>query len=202
MTDKKNIYQKLAEIQKNIQGFTKDSKGYNFTYVSGNQVLSAIREDMNKLGVMLEPHLIESTTVPGGKGFIVSSRMKMVWVNVEDPKDRAEIDWYMVGEQKDASQAFGSGLTYSERYFPLKYFHIPTDDDDPDKINNGNGKKTTPQPKGNGKLTENQIKNLFVEYHGGDKDEAKEDYAMWADMPEPLKSETLENIKDKVKEKV
>jgi hypothetical protein len=172
MTDKKNIYQKLAEIQKNIQGFTKDSKGYNFTYVSGNQVLSAIREDMNKLGVMLEPHLIESTTVPGGKGFIVSSRMKMVWVNVEDPKDRAEIEWYMVGEQKDASQAFGSGLTYSERYFPLKYFHIPTDDDDPDKINNGNG-KTKVIPKVN---PDTELKKALMKKHNGDKEKAEAEY--------------------------
>jgi hypothetical protein len=172
MTDKKNIYQKLAEMQKNIQGFTKDSKGYNFTYVSGNQVLSAIREDMNKLGVMLEPHLIESTTVPGGKGFIVSSRMKMVWVNVEDPKDRAEIEWYMVGDQKDASQAFGSGLTYSERYFPLKYFHIPTDDDDPDKINNGNG-KTRIVPKTN---PDTELKKALMKKHNGDKEKAEAEY--------------------------
>lgn len=197
MTDKKNIYQKLVEIQKNLQGFTKDSTGYGFKYVSGNQILSAIREDMNKLGVLLEPHLIESNTVPGGKGFIVSSKMKMIWINSDDPKDRSEVDWYMVGEQKDASQAFGSGLTYSERYFPLKYFHVPTDDDDPDKINNGNGKaKTTPKPKG---PTEAHIKNLFLAFHDGDKDQAKEDYDLWKDMPEPMKSETIDHMKEKVK---
>lgn len=38
----------------------------------------------------------------------------------------------MVGQQGDASQAFGSGLTYANRYFMLKFFQIATPDDDPD----------------------------------------------------------------------
>ena len=28
----------------------------------------------------------------------------------------------------------GSALTYAERYFFLKYFNVPTDDDDPDSF--------------------------------------------------------------------
>ena len=39
----------------------------------------------------------------------------------------------MVGQQSDASQSFGSGLTYSSRYFLLKYFNVSTPNDDPDK---------------------------------------------------------------------
>ena len=41
--------------------------------------------------------------------------------------------WVLVGQQADASQAFGSALTYSMRYFILKYFDVATPDDDPDK---------------------------------------------------------------------
>lgn len=38
----------------------------------------------------------------------------------------------MVGQQADASQSFGSGLTYVYRYFPLKHFGVSTVEDDPD----------------------------------------------------------------------
>ena len=40
----------------------------------------------------------------------------------------------MVGQQSDASQEFGSGLTYSSRYFLFKYFSIATSDADPDTL--------------------------------------------------------------------
>lgn len=40
----------------------------------------------------------------------------------------------MTGNQSDSSMAFGSALTYSERYFLLKYFHCATTEDDPDAI--------------------------------------------------------------------
>ena len=58
--------------------------------------------------------------------------MKYVWVNAENPEERIEIPWQTMGQQDDISKAFGSGLTYSERYFLLKFFGVPTDDDDTD----------------------------------------------------------------------
>ena len=36
-------------------------------------------------------------------------------------------------QQNDISKAFGSALTYSERYLLLKSLGAPTDEDDPDK---------------------------------------------------------------------
>ena len=44
------------------------------------------------------------------------------------------IPYFFTGIQDDSSKALGSALTYSERYFLLKFFNIPTDDDDPDKF--------------------------------------------------------------------
>jgi len=137
MVDKLNIYQKLVEVRKGMASFKKDTDGYNFKYVSGTQVLSAIKGDLDKQGIILEQHL----TAPEVDGTLVRSPMMMVWVNADDPKDRIEIAWFMVGRQKDPSQSFGSGLTYAERYFMLKFFNVPTDDDDPDKTPSGKGKK-------------------------------------------------------------
>ncbi|MEJ7210177.1 single-stranded DNA-binding protein, partial [Staphylococcus capitis] len=34
-----NLFQKIADVKANIDGFTKDAKSYNYSYVSGSQVL-------------------------------------------------------------------------------------------------------------------------------------------------------------------
>ncbi|MGY2126768.1 ERF family protein, partial [Nocardia gipuzkoensis] len=40
--------------------------------------------------------------------------------------------FYAVGQQDDVSKAHGTALTYTERYFLMKFFNIPTDEDDAD----------------------------------------------------------------------
>ena len=45
--------------------------------------------------------------------------------------------------QNDWEKGLGSALTYAERYFLLKFFHIATDEDD---IDNEQRKKTAPIP--------------------------------------------------------
>ena len=58
--------------------------------------------------------------------------MMWSWVDNDNPEERIDVEWALVGQQGDASQAFGSGLTYSNRYFLLKFFNIATPDADPD----------------------------------------------------------------------
>ncbi|UYL94020.1 ERF family protein [Geobacillus phage vB_GthS_PK3.6] len=141
-----NIYQKLVEIRKSIDVFTKDTEGYGYKYVSGSQVLHKIKAKMDELGVLLIPHVLNQRhetfdyTVWDKKAqeekqktdFIVLGDMKYIWVNAENPDDRIEIPFQYMGQQDDISKAFGSALTYSERYFLLKFFGVPTDEDDPD----------------------------------------------------------------------
>ncbi len=164
----KNIYQKLVEVRKSIPGFSKDATGYGYKYVSGTQVLSGIKTKMDELGVILETHLKEVIVEKSPKGYMVNAPMTMIWVNAEKPEDRVVVDWFMAGEQKDPSQALGSGLTYSERYFLLKFFSVPTDEDDPDKPkDNGNGKV---------KVDDAELKRQLVKKHNGDKAAAKAEY--------------------------
>lgn len=58
--------------------------------------------------------------------------MTFTWVNNDNPDERIIIPWFIIGQQADSSQAFGSALTYSMRYFLLKYFNIATPEDDVD----------------------------------------------------------------------
>ena len=64
---------------------------------------------------------------------LVSADMVFTWVNNENPEERVDVPWILVGHQSDGSQSFGSGLSYAMRYFLLKFFNIATPDDDPDK---------------------------------------------------------------------
>ena len=59
-------------------------------------------------------------------------------------KEDYTIQFAAFGQQQDIAQAYGTALTYAERYFLLKLLNIPTDEDDPDaKQKNKNIAKLT-----------------------------------------------------------
>lgn len=161
-----NLYEKLVEIRKEVINFSKDTEGYGYKYVSGSQAIAKIRDKMDELGIILVPGVGDTITSTydyiNSKGkectdHIVSGDMSYTWINAEEPSETLTVPWKLYGAQDDISKAFGSGLTYSERYFILKFFQAPTDDADPDNrdiSNRGVGTK-----KG---LSEAQVKRLYA----------------------------------------
>ena len=142
--EKLNIYQKLAKIRKIVGVFQKNKSGYGYKYTTEDELLAKITAGMEKYGVSLIP------MIKGGTGevtpyqyvdkkgknayeIIVNADMVFRWVNDENPDEHIDVDWLLVGQQSDAAQAMGAGLTYTNRYFLLKYFQISTVEDDPDK---------------------------------------------------------------------
>ena len=146
MTEKLNLFQKIADVKANIDGFTKDTKGYNYKYVSGSQILHKIRNKMIENNLLLVPKTSEENyqqvqvTRFNQKAkrevttseFVVEMKLTYVWINADNPEERLEVPFYSVGQQDDVSKAHGTGLTYAERYFLMKFFNIPTDEDDAD----------------------------------------------------------------------
>jgi hypothetical protein len=136
-----NIYQKLLEIQKKINGLGKDKQANNYKYVTGDKVLGEIKPLMNELGLILKQEVlsIENTrqdyqTRNASKSEILSKvMMRFTWIDCET----GEKDENLFGSngQNDWEKGLGSALTYAERYFLLKYFHIATDEDDIDNPN-------------------------------------------------------------------
>ena len=195
----KNIYQKLVEVRKSIDGFTKDAKGYGYDYVSGSQILTKIKSKIDELGIILESHMIAPVVGQSSRGYLVSSPMKMIWVNADKPEDRTAVDWFMAGEQKDPAQALGTGLTYTERYFLLKYFGVPTDEDDPD---NPPGKSKNKEQSKNGKVWEikgkkytvKDVGDLMLKKHRGDKDKAMADWDIFKDLDKAQQVEAIEKL--------
>ena len=167
--EKLNLCQKLSLIRRTVSGFTKDTTGYQYKYVSGSQVLGKIKDAMDTLGILLVPMIayetsatevieikqIKSVKVGYNNGkpqyedkevtsrdYIVKSSMDYVWIDCRTG-ERLVVPWALFGQQDEISKAFGSGLTYSERYFILKFFNVPTDEDDPDS-------RQKPKDSGNG----------------------------------------------------
>lgn len=147
-----NIYQKLAKIRKQVEVIQRNKKGYGYTYVSEDEILAKISGFMDKYALSLIPSVIHNSSIVSpystkktkstNKGEIyeenvnevlVSADMVFTWVNNENPEERVDVPWILVGHQSDGSQSLGSGLSYAMRYFLLKFFNIATPDDDPDK---------------------------------------------------------------------
>lgn len=146
MTEKLNLYQKIADVKANIDGFTKDKKSYNYSYVSGSQVLHRIREKMLEHKLLLFPYTANETceqievTRFNKKAnkevttteFLVKLKMIYTWINADNPQEKQIVDFWATGQQDDPAKAYGTALTYAERYFLMKFFNIPTDEDDAD----------------------------------------------------------------------
>ena len=156
-----NVFQKIIETKKVVKNFLKDAetsgKG-SYTYTSGSQILSAIKEKMEEIGLLFLPVETEhrgwtTFNYKNSYGdektdFIVEGKLCYEWINAEDPTDRQRVSFEYYGQQNDISKAFGSALTYSERYLLLKSLGAPTDEDDPDKHTDDKKQRqtTTPPP--------------------------------------------------------
>ena len=141
------IYQKLLSIQQKINGLGKDKSTYNYKYVTGDKLLGEIKPMMNNLGLLLKQEVlsIENTrqdyaTAKGNKSEILSKvMMKFTWIDTETGEKDENL--FGANGQNDWEKGLGSALTYAERYFLLKYFHIATDEDD---IDNDQRKTSAP----------------------------------------------------------
>lgn len=135
-----NLYQKLVEIQKAVRSLRKDAQASTYQYVSGSKVLDAVRERMDNLGVLLvqEVDEIENTRIDynvknGSKSELLSKvMMTFTWIDAESG-EKLPVSFGANG-MNNWDKGLGSALTYAERYFLLKFFHIATDEDDVDAL--------------------------------------------------------------------
>lgn len=171
-----NVYQKILEVKKSCDFFSKDASTSGFgayKYVSGLQILSSIKKKMEEVGLLFVPVTVENRSWStfdylNSKGeaktdFIVEGKVTYRFVDADDPSDYIDVPWEFYGQQNDISKAFGSGLTYTERYMLLKTLGIPTDDEDPDARNDQKTKyanPTTPRKQNGSKSKFATIKEL------------------------------------------
>lgn len=135
------LYKKLLEIQKKMRGLGKDDKTNQYRYVSGAKVLMYVRPLMDEYGILLKQEVLgvsntrmDYKTKNGEKSEILTScEMRFTWIDTET--GQTDVNQFHANGQNDWEKGLGSALTYAERYFLLKFFHIPTDEDDVDNDN-------------------------------------------------------------------
>lgn len=137
------IYKKLLKLQQTVVGLTKDKSGNSYQYVSGDKILSIVRPKMDELGLLLIPEIEDATFTrqdynlydkngnPKPKSEIFATlSLKFTWMDAESGETLI-CRWASTG-QNNWDKSLGSAITYGERYFLLKFFHIATDKDDVD----------------------------------------------------------------------
>lgn len=135
------LFAKLLQVRKSVDYLQKATQGSQFSYTSSSQVLSAVRDKMNELGLILITHLTGHNLISQETGTESKSRttyfteldLMMEWVDTESG-ERILIPWYGQGVDIAGEKGVGKALTYAEKYFILKQFNIPTDKDDPDSF--------------------------------------------------------------------
>ena len=167
-----NLYQKIIEVRKSIGTLSKDKKGYNFSYVTGDQILNKIKFKMDELQLILQPstqsgqwskHEYKTKQNKDAIDFLVWGQGSYTWINAENPEEREIVPFAYYGQQgDDVSQAYGTALTYAERYFLLKYFGIPTDGDDPDARRQEQIQVVSPPTTQTTTITEKQVSRLLA----------------------------------------
>lgn len=205
-TDSRNVYQRLVAVRRQVSGLAKDGTSQQkFKYVSSNNVLGTIRPLLDAEGLALEVRVLGHTLHSKWSGqsdqkeHLTELSVEFVWVNMDSPEQRIVCPWY--GQGLDTGEkGVGKALTYAEKYFLLKQFSIPTDEDDPDSGAGSNGHQQrasqpaqsapaaapTPRPANDGlKLLRNSLNTIGIT---SDEDlqycraQAQLTAVKWADM--------------------
>lgn len=191
-----NLYQKLAKIRRSVEVLEKDKSGFNYRYVTDALILSKITGLMDSLHVSLIPSVVPGTMTITPYAYtktkvnkrtnetydeknaevLTQAEMLYTWVNDDNPTERIEVPWIVVGQQEDASQSFGSGLTYTYRYFLLKYFGISTVEDDPDTWRSRQKEATEAEGKEIASNAINEV-DILVRQYLADHPDQKDDVA-------------------------
>ena len=138
----KTLWQKLLEVQKAVTYLQRDAQskaGGRYNYVSSAVVLERIRGEMDAQGLLLQAATVEERlhvdaaySYSEKKQHFTEVVMEFTWINVDNPEEVMACRWYGQGID-NGEKGPGKAMTYAEKYFLLKFFHIATGDhDDPD----------------------------------------------------------------------
>lgn len=130
--------QKLLSIQRAVDGLIKDGKNTSdkYDFASGENVLERFRPLMNEHSLLLIPRVTaasihEGTTRSGTARFLTELHFDMTWLDAQSGETLI-VPWYAQGVDLAGEKGVGKAATYAEKYFLLKFFHVPTKKDDPD----------------------------------------------------------------------
>lgn len=180
---KLTLAEKLLEMQRRVDKVVKDGKNQSdkYDFASDENVLDTFRPLMDELGLLLIPEItdtnvMEGTTRSGTARYMTELHMLMRWIDVDTGAERV-VSWYAQGVDLAGEKGVGKALTYGEKYFLLKFFHVATKKDDPDSDGRtGSGEKKqrgTQAQKENLDYYRAAIPQMLDELYGGDAEKVK-----------------------------
>ena len=138
------VYYKLHQVQSATRTLAANAEGQTgsarYVYVSGAKLLGVIRPLMDKLGLILTQEVVGIKNEPitymtrnGEKTEMFTTvQIRFTWVDVEDGSQI--VNMFFANGMNGWDKGLGSALTYAERYYLMKTFHIATDEDDVDAL--------------------------------------------------------------------
>lgn len=172
----KEITKSLLEFQSNVTGIKKDGQGYNYQYITLDQILALVRPALTKVGIVMNQYL----------GHIVVDNQ--ILTSVETVLMHSSGEWISSGSipiyptnnpKMSIPQNLGSAITYEKRYQISALLGLSSDVDDDAAIissnanNWGQGHKISPaqvqtitvlMTKNN--ISKEDIQNLTIELFG------------------------------------
>lgn len=136
--ERSNITKALLQFQKTATGIKKDSQGYNYSYISLDQILELVRPALSDVGVLLNQPI----------GHIIVG--DQVYTTVETVLTHESGEWITSGEmivkptnnaKMSDPQNLGSAITYEKRYQLTALLGLSADVDDDAQITYQNAQK-------------------------------------------------------------
>jgi len=181
-----NLFEKLLEMQKAVDTVIKDGKNQSdkYDFASDENVLDRFRPLMDENRLLLIPvvtaaQVHEGATKSGTSRYLTELTLTMVCHDI-DSGERLEVPWYAQGVDLAGEKGVGKALTYAEKYFLLKFFHVPTKKDDPDNDRRGQGGEKAQRGTQAGRETmdymRKAIPQMLLELFGTDPDKHRAAY--------------------------
>lgn len=188
-----NLHEKLLEMQRRVDGLIKDGQNVSdkYDFASDENVLNQFRPMMDELGLLLIPavrdaRVHEGTTRSGTARFLTEVFYTMTWRDVESG-ETLEVPWYAQGVDLAGEKGVGKAATYAEKYFLMKFFHVPTRRDDPDSDRRtGSGEKAqrgTAAGRENEAYFREAIPRMLGELYSGDGEKIRAAYVFYTRAP-------------------
>lgn len=139
-----SVFKKLHQVQSATRSLAPNSEGQTgnakYGYVSGAKLLGVIRPIMDKLGLILTQEVVDISnkemtyqTRNGEKTEMFTTlHIRFTWIDTEDGSTL--VNEFFANGMNAWDKGLGSALTYAERYYLMKTFHIATDEDDIDAL--------------------------------------------------------------------
>ena len=139
-----SVYKKMHQVQAATRSLAANTEGQTgaakYNYVSGAKLLGVIRPLMDNLGLILTQEVVDIKNEPitymtrnGEKTeMFTTAHIRFTWVDTDDGSQ--VVNDFFANGMNAWDKGLGSALTYAERYYLMKTFHIATDEDDVDAL--------------------------------------------------------------------